>query len=174
MKLSFVPLLAGLLVLATGSAPAQDTRSGVPGVLRSDGTFRPFVMRPMTNLATGTEVTGTLELKLSVTLVTALPEGTTILCGLVASDTGENSGGLVDDFGETATVAATVSGKTATCSPTIPYEWLIRGTGDQLSASYTVTAVSGMGTDRTSQGSIGLMSLPASGTTTKFEVKTRI
>ena len=167
-------MLASILVLATASAPAQDTRSGVQGVLRSDGTFRPFIMRPMTNLAAGTEVTGTLELKLTVTLVTALPEGATILCGLVASDTGESSAGLVDDFGETATVAATISGKTATCSPTIPYEWLIRGTGDQFSASYTVTAVSGTGTGRTSQGSIGLMSLPASGTTTRFDVKTRI
>jgi hypothetical protein len=174
MKLRFVPLLAGVLVLATGSAPAQDTRSGVPGVLRSDGTFRPFVLRATTPPAGGKEVTGTFAAALTITLVTSFPEGTTLQCGLSTTATGESSGGMFDEFIENATVNATVNGSTATCSPTIPYEWLLYATGDQVSVSYSITAINSSSVGRLSQGSIATITVPATGTVTRYKVKTRI
>lgn len=174
MKLRFVPLLAGLLVLATGSAPAQDTRSGVRGVLQSDGTFRPFVLHATTPLTSGTDVKGTFTAALTITLVTSFPEGTTLQCTLSTTTTGISSDGVEDEFIENATVNATVNGSTATCSPTIPYEWLLYATGDQVSVSYSITALNNTGVGRLSEGTIATINVPAKGAVTRYKVKTQI
>ena len=174
MRIGVASALAGLLVLTTGVAPAQDTRSGVPGVLRSDGSFRPFVLRAVTPTGPGKDTTGTFMGSFTVTLVTSFPEGTTIQCTLSALADGVSAGGMIDDFDESATVTASVVGSTATCSPTIPYEWLLYGSGDQVSVSYSITAITPGGIGRLSEGSIVTIAVPANGATTRYKVKTRI
>ncbi len=174
MKFFLVPLPAGVMVLAADVSPAQDTRSGIPGVLRSDGTFRPFVVHPIVPPTSGTEVMGTATVTLTITLVTSFPEGTTIQCGLSASAVGESAGGVLDDYGDSASVPATVQGSTATCSPTIPYEWLLYGTGDQFGTTYSVTALNSAGLGRTTSGIFATIAMPANGATTRHKVKTRL
>jgi hypothetical protein len=174
MKSNAATFLAGCLVLVTAGATAQDTRSGVPGVLRSDGTFRPFVAHAVTSRAAGTEYSGKFFVAMSIKLATSFPEGTTIQCGLSLSVEGESAGGMIDEFQEQATVMANVSGSNATCAPAIPYEWMIYGSNDQLNISYTVTATTPVGVTRLSQGSLGTIGLPSNGIVTKGVLRTRI
>jgi hypothetical protein len=184
MRLIQAPLLAGILVLATASAPAQDTRSGVQGVLRSDGTFRPFVLRAITGGGTGTENIGEFVATISIKFVTKPISGTLVECTLTATAEGENSSGLIDDFVETASAwvePPSAANGTATCSLKLPYRWKLNGTNDRVAISYSIAAPASAGftpaasdNARTSQGSLATIAMPADDSVTVYKVETRI
>lgn len=177
MRAILAPLFVGTLLLATASAPAQDTRSGVQGVLRSDGTFRPFVLRAITKGATGTQVTGMFTATITFKVVTSFASITaspTYQCVLSATAEGESSSGLIDDFVESTTIPAWPAGSNYTCSPEIPYQWMLYGSADRVSITYTISALNGAAVMRSSQGTLATIPMPTSATTILPAVNTRI
>jgi hypothetical protein len=137
------------------------------------GFFNPatgqFSLRapPVAPEAALTTYSGTIVLVFTITIVSAIPTTDQIQCsgGVDASDSS-----FANNFDEQASVAATRSGTTASCTVKIPYKWML-GSGPTYTPSYTVGTVT---TNARSSAYFTLASrpVPASGTTTtlKFEV----
>jgi hypothetical protein len=185
MKTKTLTVAASLAFLLFGSAQASPFASlpkpGIVGTLSSDGSFHPFVRRgPMASPAAATTVTGTLSLALSISVATNLSSKTTILCTLEATVLGSLNGTQNDTIIESGTVAATVNGAKATCTPKIPYEWhLVADTGgaverDSVSLSYQINEHNGAGVGRTSDVSFATLAVPKNGKTTSYSVDARI
>lgn len=116
-------------------------------------------------------VGGTLVVNLTVTIKSAIPLTTPILCSvnayLVEADlTGANT------IGELATVAATRAGTKATCRVSIPYSWTVLSSATaRVSLNATVLASktgapqTGLLT-RSSSFTLGSIAVPANGATT--------
>lgn len=184
MKRMTTAVAAALACLALGSAsanPFSTAKPGVTGILSADGTFRPFLQQSTASTPTVKTVTGTLELKLTISVASSLPSNATIRCALSATVVGVADGTHTDSIEETAEVPATVSGSTATCKPVIPYEWhLFANTSsalsrDSVSLTYSVTATSSSNPDgRTSAVSFTQIAVPANASTTSFSEAGRI
>jgi hypothetical protein len=125
--------------------------------------------------AQASPVSGILTLNLTIYLGTAVPSGGTVQCGLSAVST--ESG--VENT-EIASVAANVSGSTATCQVVIPYYWnLSTPNSDSIELSYSASIIpSGgltSGTLRTGTHSLApIVGVPPSGTHTAVSAETRL
>jgi hypothetical protein len=127
-----------------------------------------------TGKAAPTTVTGTLELTLTVSVVSAVPAGSSIQCSffaLVADDVN-----FLDSILESVTVIAKTSGSTAICRMQIPYEWVLHDlANDKVGLSYSISATNTIGVGRSnSNDSFQTISVPRTGVTTSFSAKGRI
>ena len=131
--------------------------------------------------AAATPVAGTLVAKFTIKLVTAVPSGSEVLCGLTATVTDENTTtyAIANEIYENASTKATVSGTTATCTVIIPYSWyLTNGSTDTADLSYTLSIVSPTATNDSGQNrysnqyvpGAGAISIPANGATTTYTI----
>jgi len=120
--------------------------------------------------------TGTLVFNFTVTLKSALPKNSVLVC---------NAGATVSEVGpsisQRATGFGTISGTTGTCKVTLPYSWaLATASTDKISLSYsaevdylyqatasngTLAAAQLVAMDRVSE-SLALISVPLNGATT--------
>jgi len=167
-------LAACLLFACTAPALAQQTQRfipGIPGYLDARGGFHVFlpVIDDNATQDAVTTFTGTIVVNFTITISSTIPTTDKISCLASASVFDTGSTGSIQ---ETAAVAATRSGATATCKVTIPYSWpLVSGTTDQVQLTYEVsapglfTATNGLPL-RTSTQSIAHIAVPKSGTTT--------
>lgn len=167
-------LTACLLFASTLPALAQQTTGFTPGIqgyLDARGGFH--VLAPAIDDAAlqdaVTTFTGTIVVNFTITISSTIPTTDKISCIVNASvfDTGSTNSIL-----ETAAVAATRTGASATCKVTIPYSWpLVTGTTDQVSLSYQIsapglfTATNGLPL-RNSVQTFAHIAVPKTGTTT--------
>lgn len=129
---------------------------------------------PAANAAGPTTVTGTLSLKLTITIVSSIATSIPIQCGLNATVSGGNPAGHFDSITEADTVDATRSGKTAVCQLAIPYQWILYGAGDTVGLSYSISAVNGASNGRSSSVSFETIAVPRNGATTSYALNARI
>jgi hypothetical protein len=119
---------------------------------------------------------GRLNFAITITLSTAVPSGDSVLCSADASVSDPTNSTNSEHF----EALATVSGSTATCNLTIPYEWLLSTPGsDSISATYGVSIVS------TTSATVGfarsgthglptVTGVPVSGSVTSYTAQTRL
>jgi hypothetical protein len=162
-------VLSGLLnFLVVSVALAQSGINGAVGTIGPSGTPRPLpTAAPATS---GTTVTGTFTLALTVSVLPGIPASTPIQCTLQASVTGFNTAtppAVVDSISDSSVVTAKRSGSTATCSVVLPYQWTLFGTGDTVVLAYLVNARTSTGVGRVISVFIDTIPVPPSGTTTK-------
>jgi len=146
------------------------------------GLFKP--LEKAVPEATTAPVTGTIELVMTITLKTPVPTGGKVACGSsVSASSISLTTAQVTTYEESASVLATVSGATATCTVNIPYSWLIPPTSstvqNSLVGSYTAEIVGPSSTTVVLTSPFARLSssefltsktIPASGTTSKFTV----
>jgi hypothetical protein len=170
-----IPGLAGLLFLsAISAAPAQSGGKGVVGILSPSGTFRPLSRTPRSAAGPSTTITGKLVLNLTITVASSIPTSTPILCELQANVQGSDTTSFIDDIYETAVTAAARSGRQATCTVTLPYEWTLAAPTDTLSLNYAVNAVGANEVGRNSEVLFDTRSVPNNGVTTTYTLSGRI
>jgi len=128
--------------------------------------------------AAATTVTGKLVFTATITVSSTIPAADVISCGAQATVLDTGSGNSIF---ETAAVAATRSGSTATCSVTIPYSWnLVTPTADFASLSFSVNVPATPATpaallpNRVSSQTLGRIPVPPNGTTTTQTLKVTI
>jgi hypothetical protein len=115
-------------------------------------------------------VTGKFVVKFTITVSSTLPTTDVISCGVSAEVLDTSTQFILLD---SATVAATRSGSTATCTVTLPYSWSLgSSTLDKALLSFTISSpATTAGTqypNRYSQHSFASISIPATGVTTNF------
>lgn len=129
--------LAASLVSA-GAASAQSAPSGIPGTF--DPTTRVFVPQPApTTTATARTVTsraGQVNMAMTISIVSSIPTGTPIVCGLSLVHIGAQGA----YYTEAAQTPAVRSGSTATCTVKIPYLWSLAESTGYVQPQITVTA----------------------------------
>ncbi len=112
------------------------------------GTFHQIVAEEAApETITGTTVTGTLDVTISIKIVSTLPKGTTILCDAdVSATSSASSPAFLENYTEVAASPATISGSTASCVVKMPYSWVVAPTTSKPSntyqGTYKVTATS--------------------------------
>ncbi len=117
-----------------------------------------------------TVFTGTLTLKVTVSIVSNISTSSAIQCSFSAFAFGTS-----DTAEESDTVTATRSGSTAVCTLPIPYEWhLYNASQDTVSLSYTVTALDSNANGRSTTNGIGSIGVPANGANLSYSVGARL
>ena len=118
---------------------------------------------------TVTPTTGTYVLNLTITLASTIPTATKIVCLVQIEVTGDAA---LSGIQQTAAIAATRSGNTATCTVNIPYSWdLASPATDKLDRVYSILAPveATPGTPvpfHSAHLNLGSIAMPASGATT--------
>ena len=171
---SFTFALLLSAIAASGSAWAAGLQKGlVPGFLDAkSGTFVSSAMIPtaaseVDALAAAT-YTGTLALKINITLKTGFPTDWPIHCTQIASVI--DTGGLT--FSNTKTVLATRTGSTATCQVNLLYSWLLNSPNGNVYTNYMVGTL-GQATvleQIEATGTIAPIAIPANGAVTSRTV----
>lgn len=133
-----------------------------------------------------TPTTGTLVLKLTITVKSTLPKNSVIAC-TGTGDVSDSSGFSAEEHG--SAIATLVSGTTYSCAVTIPYSWpLASASSDKISLGYTaeidygyqVTSTNGTAVlvepvqKRDTSQSFGSISVPANGATTTENISATI
>ena len=87
--------------------------------------------------AASTTRTGTIQVTFNITIKSTIPTATPIYCsaGVSASDSS-----YLDSYYESATATAVRNGNTATCKVSIPFQWVMTGTGGGYAVSYDIYA----------------------------------
>lgn len=191
--------LAGLALMAGFAAYGQSTtpQSGrsYGYVDLKTGVFHPGKSEADTNTVTTPvfqHYTGSIEAEFSITIapntLAKMPTGSSIVCTL---DIEAIVGGV--SYTEVDSTIATISGDTATCTVTLPYNWLGE-TGEATSdyyfyGDYKITAINASATTealtdynivRESEGELvtttGLFQvpIPANGTVTTYTIDAKI
>jgi len=168
--------LVGFTQLAWSQKPASP-QHGILGYLDPvTGTFKPLVQNPAPSEEAEMEApgptTGKFVFSFTITISSTNLSGDTISCQAEAS-----AFDVTRSLDESASVKATVSGSTATCTVTIPYSWtLTTPTTDMVSLSYTIYATSSTGqpTRTSSQTPLATIKVPTSGATTTETIKATI
>jgi hypothetical protein len=136
------------------------------------GGFLPLVTTTASpdSPAASTEISGELKITGTVTIVsTSITSTTPINCTATAIIVSDANGPITEE----AASSASRSGSTATCTVSIPYEWLLATpTTDKVSLSITVSAESVDARIHTHQ--IATFIVPAEGTTTSFSFVARL
>jgi hypothetical protein len=181
MKLSkLLFAVAGLLgFVASGFAQNVETKKthGIFGYLDpKTGIFRSLTQREPRSAADAaiTPTTGTFVFNVTITVSSTAPKGP-ISCFVSASVDDPKEGG----FTNYVAVPATVTGTTATCKLTIPYEWYLdTPSADKVYLDLSVSTVSATTKEDYSEGFsaplLTLSSVPPSGTTTTETYTTTI
>ncbi len=117
-------------------------------------------------------ITGKFVANFTITVSSTLSTSDVIACGVssVVLDVASSF-----ELLETATVAATRTGSTAKCTVTIPYSWiLLSSTSDMVLLSYNIvvpaTTAGSQFPNRTSDHGFANIKVPATGTTTTFNL----
>jgi hypothetical protein len=179
--------VVGFVTQVGGQAPVGDQAlaggQGIFGILDPQtGTFKPFIkpnrVKDFSGIyGTPTPTTGTFDVTITIAIKSTIPSTTTIACTVNAVMEEVYDSHYVS---ESASVAATRSGSSATCSLTIPYSWYLEAPGtDVITFNYTITTpVAGMGAGlpatRVSTQTIGYYDMPGSGTTNTIAVSATI
>jgi hypothetical protein len=123
------------------------------------------------SVAAASAMTGTVVVNFTITIKSAIPTTTPIVCDVLATITEVSAAGL-NLISDDSSVAATRTGNTAKCTVTIPYSWAVSNpTTAKVSLLYNLTAVkttagvTGL-LNRSSTGALGTLPIPANGTTT--------
>jgi hypothetical protein len=135
-----------------------------------------YSVKAASNQAASTNVTGTIEVTLTIKLVTKFKKDTDFPCAaIVIGGQIDTSNFILDGGLETAGGKATVSPTnpaTATCKLTIPYDWSLQndsGASSGLVIAFAAAGVNERGTTvRSTLQITGIESLPANGSTTTF------
>jgi hypothetical protein len=158
-----LPLVAALFMLSTAHVSAQSHGPGMLGFLRSDGTFSPVIAHSP-RAPSGTWYKGVLKANMTIDLTSDVPNGAVVTCTLSAGVFG------ADSWEESGTVQASVSGSTATCTPTVDYSWLLNDAADdQIGLYFSISATTGSGEGRiSSDPALATIPVPATGHTTSY------
>lgn len=142
-----------------------DVSAGILGYLDpKTGAFKPVAQAGEAPALGFTTVNGEFEFKISVTIKSSISTTTSLLCESHVS-TFDTGGGV--SHTETAIVAASRSGSTATCTVVIPYAWaLATASTDSVSLDYSVIAGSATTPSRISTHTLAPIKVPANGMTT--------
>jgi len=159
----------GGLSLAFDAVHGQLTASGL--AVRP----KPLIVSP------GTSVTGTVNITVTINLVSQFHHGVRIPCGaiLIGGEI-DTSVPVVDGGIETVASLASVDAKTktATCTLSIPYEWTLATDASASSGLIVGIAAASVGwgdvTERSTIQIGGPIALPASGTTTTLAFTTTL
>ncbi|HUH61899.1 MAG TPA: hypothetical protein VLZ50_02830 [Terracidiphilus sp.] len=183
-------LVAAQLGVALGQQAASTAKTQTPsglslsfdalhGQLTASGIA--VKSRPLTTPAGATSVTGTVNLTITINLVSKIGHEARIPCAaILIGGEADTSVPIVDGGIETASGAAMVDwkAKTATCTLSIPYEWtLITDTaaGEGLFVGFAAADVDHWDNTRRSTIQIGgPLPLPPSGTTTTLAFTTTL
>lgn len=139
---------------------------------------------------TGTTATGTIDVTISIKIVSTLPKGTTILCDAdVSASSTATTPTFLEQYSEVAASAATISGSTASCVVKMPYSWVLAPTtsktiSNTYQGTYKVTAtfvsaatqpITDFNVIRQATGIFAdTTAIPATGTTSSFTVSATI
>ena len=135
-----------------------------------------YTLKPASSAAASTSVTGTVEVTLTLNLVTKFKRGATFPCAAILIGGQIDTGNYILDGGvETASGIANVSEKnpsTATCKLAIPYAWTLQhdsGASNGMLIAFAAAGVNpGGATVRSTLQITGIESLPATGSTTTY------
>lgn len=135
-----------------------------------------FALKATPKTASSTRTTGTIEVALTINLVSKFHRGTTFPCAiLVLGGQLDAANQKVDGGLETASGLATVnsaSQSTATCVLSIPYAWTFQNDATASTGLVVAFAVAGLTPEGVTQRSTvqvtGVDALPATGSTTTF------
>lgn len=146
----------------------KDAHRGVLGYFDPQtGTFKPLGEAAPVDEAPPpvSPTTGTFVFKLTITLKSSNLASSTVVCSAVADVFPTTSAN--DTYFETASIEASASGTTRTCTVTIPYSWVLTAaSSDEVTLSYGVEAIGSSDASRSSGHTIGTIKVPASGATT--------
>ena len=182
MKISRIILISAFLVgLAQpgwSQKPNGAAGRGIPGYLDPQtGEFRPLAQREAQSddIESTTPTTGKFVVSFTITISSSIPTSDTISCGVTATLFETSTFHTVEEL---ASVAASRTGSTATCTVTLPYSWVLSNPStDTVSLSYSiiVPATTVSLPSRTSIQTInGSLKVPASGSTTNETVTATI
>lgn len=170
MKVGMIAFLATGLIGFTQSIGGSEQTVAVGTVPRYPA--RPPVVQPMFQrynfsgplLAS----TGKFVYMMTISVKSAIPSGDVISCVGTAEVSDVSTGRVIE---ETAGVAATRSGSSASCTVTIPYSWALGSAGSDhvLLGFDIVTPATAVGAPLPSRSSIqqfATISVPANGSTT--------
>lgn len=184
-KAAMAALLCGTVLGTT--ALAQAPLPHRPGLAAANGVTASSVKREVsdeasaTAAATAVATTGTLVAKFTMKLVTPVPSGGEVLCGLNASVQDENTSTytFANQIFESASTKAAVSGSTATCTVTIPYSWFLTyASTDTVQLTYMLYVLNGTATTQANEArsssqyvpGAGAIRVPANGATTTYTI----
>jgi hypothetical protein len=134
------PFASACLILTLCAGPLGAARSqpaGIPGFL--DPQTGRFTARPIAEVdRADTTYTGTIKLVFAITIKSTIPTSDTIKCfaGITATDST-----FTRDYLESASVSATRTGNAASCTVSVPYQWVL-GASPTFNAGYTISAAS--------------------------------
>jgi hypothetical protein len=186
LNVIFVLLFATTLA---GTAWSQGATQGpgpeVLGYLNPrNNSFRPMYMQstPIGSPAAISVATGKIVTSFTITVSSAIPLTTPILCYVSASVTDQNTTTfmILNEILDSATVNATRTAGTAKCTVTIPYSWILSDrTTDQVQLGYEISANINTTTpsaliNRDSLQTFGIIAIPANGATTTKSVSATI
>ena len=174
--------LLGLTQPVWSQKAKEPANQGILGYLDpKTGAFRPVAqgqVEEFDNTALAPTNAGKFVFNFTITISSTDLGSDTISCLATASLT-DNLPLSPIFIDETASVKATVSGSTASCTVNIPYSWTLKtGTTDTVLLSYVVSAVgpsaSGGLPTRTSSQGIANIKVPANGSTTTETIASTI
>jgi hypothetical protein len=185
-RISGIVLACICFALLTQSAWGQvETRSRVQSGHFTNGTAKPapnaIEDNPDVAQAALTTFGGTFVFKITITVKSTNLGTDTIACSAGLDLIDENSSTFVvtGTWEEGASVAATRSGGTATCTINIPYSWsLANGATDTVNPSYVIQVPGASANpplpNRLNSHSLTSMHVPANGSTTTITVTATI
>ena len=177
-KITWAGLYLAAFTLPLWSQNAKQTSVGIPGYLDArTGAFQPMPQAlPEIDPATISPVTGKIVVNLTITISSSIPTTDVISCGVTAT--------VLDvasqlSFIDSALVAATRKGTTATCTVDVPYSWaLTSASSDMVQIEYEIltpaTATGAPLPSRTAEHGLANIHVPSSGATTTYNPATTI
>jgi hypothetical protein len=169
----------GVTQAAWSQRANEAAKPGIPGYLDpKTGAFRPMMQAPAEEADAAlvpANTTGKFVFNFTITIRSTNLGSDTIVC-VVDASVFESTGLRVT---ESASVKATVSGTSATCTVTIPYSWpLTSASTDTVMLDYAVEAVGPSTTfgqpTRLSSQSLPSIKVPLSGATTTKPIASTI
>lgn len=171
-KILVVSMCVAACALTAWSQNTNRAASGIPGYLNPQtGAFSPMrTPSDEVNPPAGMPFTGKFVVNFTITIASTLSNTDVISCG-VETLTLDNSSGF--SFIEEATVAATRSGSSATCTVTLPYSWtLVSQPTDMVQLTFSLVAPASTAgprlPNRLSTQTFAMIKVPANGATTTF------
>lgn len=199
MRISRIIFVCACLIGLAQPVWSQQTKPtaprGIPGYLDPQtGAFTPLAQNSVESqeeLALTTPTTGKFVVTFTITISSSIPTTTLIGCEADASVIELNSTThMIDNIvSESGDAVAKRSGSTATCTVTIPYSWVLANAAtDTVTLSYIVAvdesvtvpangtspAVTTVFRPRSSSQYIGVIKVPATGSTTDETVNVTI
>jgi len=167
--LGMVVCAFGLSQVSWGQEAPADANEALGYLNYSTGVFRPVGQTEDFDSeleAAKTPQTGTFVVNFTITIKSAIPATSPIICGVTASVNDISAAG-VNVITEVATVAGARTGNTAKCTVTIPYSWMVLNpAAAKVNLIYNLTGSKGAALTRSSSGSIASIPVPANGSTT--------